>query len=440
MRVLFTTTSWRGSYFCLVPLAWALQAAGHEVRLACSPEQSEPIRHAGLVPVPSLEALDIMRMERMARYAQACAAPNAPASPPVLHPLTGRPVRDLAEFDVAGESPAFWEECRKIFGRNTDAAVCLVENWRPALVVHDLMSPEGALAARVAGVPSVYHSPGMFGTAEEGEEAGTELTPDDPGGACQRHGIEPWDRSQIEYALDPSPAAVAPPFGSALRIPVRYVPYNGPGAMPMWTLERPTRPRVCLIWGNSATAIFGPRVPALRHAVDAVLALGAELLLTAGREQVAGLGPLPPTVRVLENFPLHLLLGGCDLVIHQGSVNGLMTAAAAGLPQLALGLTDDQQIIGERFARTGAGRVLPGLSAGRAEIEQTIRALLADPRFRAAARETAAGMAASPAPADLVPLLERLAATGSAAAEHIPVKEAIRMSTPRTRPVQDTAP
>jgi UDP:flavonoid glycosyltransferase YjiC (YdhE family) len=439
MRVFFTTTSWRGSYFCLVPLAWALQAAGHEVRVACSPEQAEPIRHAGLVPVPAFEALDIMRMERMARYEQACAAPSAPAGPPVLHPTTGRPVGDLAEFDLATESPAFWEERRKIFGRNTDAAVCLVENWRPELVVHDLMSPEGALAARVAGVPAVYHPPGMFGSAEGGEEAGAELTPDDPGGACLRYGIEPWDRSQIEYAIDPSPAAVAPSFGSALRIPVRYVPYNGPGSMPLWTLEPSSRPRVCLIWGNSATAIFGARVPALRHAVDAVLALGAELLLTAGREQVAGLRPLPPTVRVLENFPLHMLLGGCDLVVHQGSVNGLMTAAAAGLPQLALGLTDDQLIIGERFARTGAGLVLPGLTADRDEIEETISGLLADPRFRAAARETAAGMAASPTPADLVPLLERLATTGSATAEHIPVKKAIRMSTPRTQPVQDEA-
>ncbi|MGW0534422.1 nucleotide disphospho-sugar-binding domain-containing protein [Streptomyces sp. NPDC003032] len=409
MRVLFTTTSWKGAYFCMVPLAWALQAAGHQVRLLCAPHQAGPIGRAGLVAVPVARELDVMRMERFARYAQESAGPRTDELP-LLHPYTGQPVGEPGEFDTAAEAERFWSGCAGVMGHNADAAVRFTRDWRPDLVVHDLMTPEGALAARVAGVPSVFHSPGMFGTVEDGGEADLEM--DDPSGAFARHGVGPWDRTQIGWAVDPSPPGLLPPFGTAERLPMRYVPYNGPGAMPLWALERPKKPRICLIWGNSATAIFGPRVPALRHAVDAVVASGAELVLTAGPEQVAALGALPDSVRLLEDFPLHLLLPASDAIIHQGSVNPLMTAAAAGVPQLVLGLTDDQRVMGGRFAEGGSALVLPGLTAGPDDITQAVGALLESTALGAAAVRIASGIATRPTPAHTARVLAELAAAG----------------------------
>jgi len=51
MKVLFTTWAWPSHFFPLVPLAWALRAAGHEVRVASGPELAGTIRASGLPAV-----------------------------------------------------------------------------------------------------------------------------------------------------------------------------------------------------------------------------------------------------------------------------------------------------------------------------------------------------------------------------------------------------
>ncbi len=400
MRVLFTTTNWKGVYYCLIPLGWALQAAGHEVRVLCAAEQAEPVSRAGLTPVPLLADFDMMSVERMSLFAQAMRTPDGPR--PAAHPVTGVPVAELADYDPDADEAAFRHGYHEVLGRNCDQAVGFVRRWRPDLVVHDLMSMEGVVAARFSGVPAVYHSPGMFGPLETGLH--------DPTDAMSRHGLPGWDRSHLDYFIDPTPAAVAPEAGAALRLTTRYLPYNGPGSVPAWLLEPPARPRVVLIWGNSASGIFGPALPALRHAVEAVTDLGAELLLTAAPEQVRALGQLPDSVRVLTDFPLRLLLDNAEAVIHQGSVNPMMTAA--GLPQLALALTDDQLVMGQRFAAGGSGLFLPGLDATGAEVRTAVATLIGDPRLREAAAAVGAEAARRPPVSALVPALEQLARTG----------------------------
>ncbi|MFJ9775917.1 nucleotide disphospho-sugar-binding domain-containing protein [Kitasatospora sp. NPDC101157] len=412
MRVLFTATNWKGIYFCMVPLGWALQAAGHEVRVACSRDQADTIARAGLVPAPVLHGFELMQVERMSRYAAAVRDPDGFAAAPPVHPVTGQPVAHYGEYDVDAHREEFSRRYDETMGRNCDAAVALARAWHPDLVVHDLMTPEGVLAAETTGIPYVYHSPGLFGSMEAGLH--------DPTGAFPRHGVHGWDRSRIAYAIDPSPDLMAPDLGSALRLPVRYVPYNGPGAMEPWLLERPARPRVCLLWGNSASGIFGTDLPALRHAVDAVVGAGAELVLTAAPDQVAALGELPDGVRLLSDQPLHLLLEHCDAVIHQGSVNPMMTALS--LPQLVLALTDDQIEIGRRFAAGGSAILLPGLTATARDVRTAVARLLTDGSLKEAAAVVKADADAHPSVAETVPALERLARTGELSAADLPAR------------------
>jgi hypothetical protein len=371
----------------------------------CAPSQAEAINKAGLVTVPILEDIDMMRFERLARYAAAVNSPGEVTDGlPLLHPITGRPVTDLREYDVEANMAAFWAECGRTNDRNRDAAVAFARAWPPSLVVHDLMSLEGVLAARATGVPAVYHSPGMFGARETGL--------DDTTGAFARHGLPAWDRSHVEYVIDPTPPDLAPEMDGALRIPVRHVPYNGPGALEPWMLERPARPRVCLLWSNSVLQIFGPHVPSLRHVIDSVTARGAELVLTASPEQVGALGELPGSVRVLSDFPVHLLLETSDAIVHQGAGNAIMNGAVAGLPQLMLATTDDQLEMGKRYAKAGASVWLPGLTAAYEQVDEAVARLLGDPGMRTAARRIRSGIATRPPAAALVEPLERLARTG----------------------------
>jgi len=64
MKVLFTTWAWPSHFFPMVPLAWALRSAGHEVRVASGPELERTIRDAGLPAVPVGGPVDIAERHR----------------------------------------------------------------------------------------------------------------------------------------------------------------------------------------------------------------------------------------------------------------------------------------------------------------------------------------------------------------------------------------
>ncbi|NED86787.1 DUF1205 domain-containing protein, partial [Streptomyces sp. SID11233] len=180
------------------------------------------------------------------------------------------------EFDVVAELPAFQERSHEMLRRSFDGMVAFARAWRPDLVLHDLTAPEGALAAELLHVPSVYHPPGLFGTAET--EPGVDLGDGDPSGSFPRYGLPRWNTGHVRYVVDPSPATIRPPHTDALFMGVRYIPYNGAGGIPE-DLSRPSdRPRVCVLWGRSA-AFDDTGLPALRSALEAVLDQGAEVLL-----------------------------------------------------------------------------------------------------------------------------------------------------------------
>jgi UDP:flavonoid glycosyltransferase YjiC (YdhE family) len=407
MRVMFTVSNWKAHYYCMVPLGWALQAAGHEVRMVCPPAQAEAISASGLLPVPVLDYVDLNYFARVLLYGQILQG-EAPATPLPLHPETGEPVASIEDVDFQPMAEKALGEYVACMSRSYDSAVAFAEQWRPDLVIHDLVAEEGVLAARLQGVPVVYHTTGLIGTKET--VAALERGPADISQSFGRYGQPAWSRDQVEYMIDPSPAAALPPVGDATRMPIRYVPYNGPGSVPPWLMERSDKRRVCIIWGNSANGFYGTKLPSLRHAVQAAADLGHEVVLTANDQQVDELGTLPDEVRVLRNFPVHLLLPGCDAVVHHGSANILLTAGVLGVPQLSLALTAEQTAISERMTATKAVALVSGLTGSGEEIAEAMRSVTGDPGFRHAAAALRDELAGYPTPAEVVRSLERLQA------------------------------
>ncbi|WP_329580354.1 DUF1205 domain-containing protein [Kitasatospora sp. NBC_01250] len=413
MRVLFTVSDWRGHYYCMVPLGWALQAAGHEVRVACPPSQAESVSRTGLVAAPVLECVDMTTMGRMFRYLETMSG-QRPGLP--LHPYTGRPVRSLDEFDVAAEAPRFQEQAHQAIRRSYDGAVSFAKSWRPDLVVHDLTAPEGALAAQLTGCPSVYYPPGMHGIAET--EPGVDLGDGDPSGSFPRYGRPRWNTSHVDYIIDTSPDSAMPPMRSALRLPVRYIPYNGPAVLPEWLTRERDRPRAAVLVSESIAAEAAD-IPPLRTAITALLSQGAEVVLTTTPAQAEALR-LPEEVRVLHSFPLRLLLEASDALVHHGSANALMTAASSGTPQLALAYTDEGMAVSRRMAATGAAIALSALRSDPADVAAAAERLLSPSGPRQAAAELREVIRAQPTPAQLVAPLERLARTGRLTAADLP--------------------
>ncbi|MFV2109740.1 nucleotide disphospho-sugar-binding domain-containing protein [Micromonospora sp. LOL_015] len=416
MRILFTASNWAGHYLCMVPLAWAFRAAGHEVRVACPPQQVQGVLATGLMPVSVLDAADMMESARLAYWVQAINTPAQSGEMPLpLHPFTGEALSSVREFDT-GTLSDFWKATVTAVQRSFDNAVDYAASWRPDLVVHDIMAVEGALIGALNNVPSVYYGPGFIGTIET--EPGLNLMSADPLSCFEKYGVE-WTRRDIRYAVDPSPAAVVPPMGDALRIPVRYQPYNGAQDVDPWLLGPIKGRRVCVVWGNSATGVFGTRLPALRQAVETAAQLATEVVLTAALAEVDALGALPPNVRVLRNCPLELILPHCDLLIHHGSANCLMNGIAMGVPQLSLALNFDGQIYGRRLDPQGATKTLPGLLFDSEAIDTALAEVLFDHRYRRRAIELSESVSAAPSAAQVAELLTTLARSGGLTADDV---------------------
>ncbi|SBT42900.1 nucleotide disphospho-sugar-binding domain-containing protein [Micromonospora auratinigra] len=406
MRALFTVSEWPTHWMAMVPTGWALQAAGHQVRVLCAPSQAEPVSRAGLVPVPVLGGMSAVLRNRLGFVAEARAGLwPYPWLPP--HPVTGVPMADLAEFD-----PAAWRrdqepELARAQRRSFDRALRFARDWRPDLVLHDPVSLEGLLVGQVRQVPSALSFWGPVGTRETRY---VRPLPVDHSGTFARHGLPADPVGLVRRVVDPCPASLAPPTDAALRLAVRYLPYNGPGAAREWMLRPARRPRVCVAWSTALSTMVGPASNLLPTIVRALAGLPVEVLVAATGRDAAALGELPPSVRVLERTPLHLVLPGCAAVVHHGGAGSTMTSLHTGVPQLVISCASEQATTGERVAAAGAGRHLPAHLATAGAVAAALGDLLDDPGYATGAEMLRKELHDRPSPARLVAALEDLAA------------------------------
>ncbi|MET9297420.1 nucleotide disphospho-sugar-binding domain-containing protein [Streptomyces sp. NPDC003077] len=389
----------------MVPLEWAARAAGHEVRVASAPSLTGAITASGLPAVPVGRAVDLGRAARQDRDLVAWHDHDRWPQ--------GWPVRpELLDERRLGLLEALGQRQFAMAANMLDDLVAFGRAWRPDLVVHDAVSYAGPVLASVLGVPGVSHlwgSPGlqrleMKGLGSEPQDGYVRLF--ERFGAAVRTWPDAW--------VDPCPPAMG--FGPADGVhPMRYVPYNGPGALPDRLLDRPERPRVCVTWGATTARLLGAAMAdLLRQAVEAVTALPVEVVLTTTADQRELLGDLPGSVRTEVSVPLHLLLPTCTAVVHHGGAGTTLTAARLGLPQLTVTRRPEPSLNGERQAATGAGIHLTYGELSRAadpvkEIREHLARLLEVPSYREAALRLAAGMRRVPPPAETVSVLEGLA-------------------------------
>jgi UDP:flavonoid glycosyltransferase YjiC (YdhE family) len=409
MRVLFAVVGARPCLFPLVPMAWAFRAAGHEVRITSISSLGDDIVHTGLPAVlagkgPRSLGVDVDGVAA-AEYLQPPWPRDYVAHMHLLNDEQRALLRSLGQYMVwAAEA-------------SVDDLLAFAKWWRPDLIVHEAVCYAAMVTAGVLGVPNVRHMTGP--DAYVREELLAPDVPNDPRpplpeyvALFERFGVPPSTTATM--VVDPNPPSMRLPVdGPALG--VRYVPYNGPGVVPDWVLEPADRPRVCLTWGHTEPQILGAAAAdPFRQVIDALSDLGIELVVTTNAEQLEALGPVPPGTRKLATMPLNLILPGCDLLVHQGGSGTVLTAACAGVPQLAISRKPDAETSPDRLAVTGAGEHLhyQDLRADPAAVDvlsDTIAKLLAEPAYRTAAEKLRAEIEREPPPAELVPELARLA-------------------------------
>lgn len=413
MRVLMTSLAVQAHFNGSVPLAWALRAAGHEVRMASQPALTETITRAGLTAVPvgenhsHGELVSDLGAELGAFYRDI--------------DLTGERGDDYLDLKGANTvlTATFYAQANN--DSMTDDLVDYARHWRPDLVIWEPFTFAGAVAARASGAA---HARLLWGAdlflrlrqalRREMDRLPIELHDDSLEEwltwTLDRYGCG-FDEEIVvgQWNIDQMPASIRLPLGRP-TVPMRYVPYNGPSVVPGWLREPPRRPRICLTLGITSRDMAYPNVVSLSELLEAAADLDVEIVATLDEAQRAALDRVPDNTRVVDFVPLHVLLPTCAVVVHHGGAGTWSTAAACGVPQLVIADMWDNVYRARRLQELGAGLFLRSDELSADLLRDSLTRLLGEPSFGAAARRLRDGIEAEPSPADVVPGLAGLAA------------------------------
>ncbi|MFJ6725180.1 activator-dependent family glycosyltransferase [Streptomyces sp. NPDC091281] len=412
MRVLFVTLSEKSHIYLMAPLAWALTAAGHDVRVASQPMATDTITRAGLTAVPV--GSDHGIHHDMAAY------------------------RDSQDYRTANwsrcERPEVdWPELRERYALSVpyafavyndsmiDDLAAFAQGWRPDVVVRDPLAYAGAVAARIAGAAHVrlMWCADVWGRTRQtylellAEQPESERT--DPLAEWLAARSEPFGFSCDEEMLHGQatvstlPASLALPTASP-ELPMRHIPYNGRAVVWDWLREAPKRPRVCVSLGASNTEDYGGDYVSVPQILDALADDDVEVVAALLPAQREALGALPGNARAVDSVALHTLLPTCSAVIHHGGYGSFATAMAHGVPQLVLStLVSDHELRGRALQRQGAGAYFHHRDVTADKVRDHVRRLTTEPGPAEAARRLRAEAEAMPSPGEVVTSLERLA-------------------------------
>ncbi len=417
VRVLLATIAERTNLLNMVPLAWALRSAGHEVLVASQPELATAVTGAGLPFAPVGRDHGYWRMMR----AYSLLGVLERETPPF-----GK--ADAPEHEVSWEYllegyrqvvPYWW---RMVNDPMADELVDLCRTWKPDLVVWDPLTFAGAVAARACGaahvrfiwgVDTLSRTRGLFLERMREQPAASREDPLEEWltGLAGRYGVD-FDEELVcgQATLDQVPPGLRIPVSA--RVPVRYlgmrfVPYNGRAVVPAWLREPLERPRVCLTLGTSATDRFGGYTLSVGAVVEALADVDAEVVATVPADRRRGLESPPPNVRLVDYVPLHALAAASTATINHGGTGTVWTGMVHGLPQIIVPRpTFDEPLLGRLVQRHGAGLVS---APEPEEVRRAVLRVLTDPGPASHAARLREAMLAQPSPADAVARLEGLA-------------------------------
>ncbi|MEV5826890.1 nucleotide disphospho-sugar-binding domain-containing protein [Spirillospora sp. NPDC052242] len=367
MRVLFLTTPLVSHTIPLVPFAWALRAAGHDVLFGTTG--------------PALSVAD----------AGALVADFDPDGrcPSVAELNARRPdIVRLRATKVADGWPLLAEVTRRYAG----AMTALARRWRPDLIVTSQLQGGGLLAAAATDVPVVEHRSSLL-RGDDYFDRLPELIPE----TFDALGVAGPPRRRV--SLEVAPPSMAPDDGAW---PMRYVPFNGGGVLPPELTGPPDRRRIAVTVGTNIMApdmaLFLDRTLEAAREIDAEFVLLMAGVVPSGEAD----GPLrhpPGNVRLLREWvPLRAVLAGCSAILHHGGAGSILAALDGGVPQLVVPSGAPSFLQADVVRERGAGLVT---AAGDLDAA-SIRRVLDDARLRDAARDVRDEIARMPAPADLV--------------------------------------
>ncbi|WP_329106784.1 activator-dependent family glycosyltransferase [Micromonospora sp. NBC_01699] len=421
MRVLFLAGINKSHLYAMTPLAWALQIAGHQVRVASQPDLADDVAQTGFTPVPVGQVLRIS--EKL--------GPAEPAKPGESRPQRWeKPVQGTFPEDPHGHLASISSGFFPLVCPDPlfDDFIEYAQSWKPDLIIWNSLALAGGVAARISGAA---HARLLFGADGLGQiraafrKVRDEAAPEslnDPladwlGPKLQRYGHEFDEEIALgQWTIDPMPPWVYHPPADVHYVPIRHVPYNGPSRIPDWMNEPPTRPRVCLTLGVSHRESHGIEASVV-DLFDAVADLDIEVIATLNRRQLADDPKIPDNVRAVEFVPLNALLPSCAAIVHHGGTQTFAAAMENAVPQLIVPSAYWTEkwwgpvAEGNGLERRGAGVYVADSDFLTVDMlrEELVR-VLNNPSYKENAVKIRDERLGTPTANELVPQLERLTA------------------------------
>lgn len=412
MRVLFSVFPAIAHVHPIVPLAWALQNAGHEVRVAIHPDAVDLVTEAGLAAIPV----------------------------GARHHLAGV-VEFNSNFDKLDtlddalaldrhHNPRWetqWQMLLSTLSISTPILpdlVNLTRRWQPDLVLWDPFCVPAAVAARVSGAAQARILWGqdnigwLRAESRQHLEARGAAPHEDPVLDLMRPMLAPYDLEYEEelllgqWTVDPMPLGLRLPLDLPYTA-LRRVPYNGTAPVPDWMIQRPEKPRVCLTLGvgGRGRQLFRESGVSFASVLESVAELDVELVATVDAGRLAEAGTVPDNVRLLEYVPLNHLLPTCSAIIHHGGGGTFAASVAHQVPQLITPMPFwGESVTAQYVADQGAGLLIRNDQLTAATLQKQLARILEDPSFLEGAALLHREMSDAPAPGDVVPVLEELTA------------------------------
>jgi glycosyltransferase (activator-dependent family) len=415
MRVLLCTVPYKTHFQSMVPLAWALRTAGHEVRVASQPFFAGTITGAGLTAAPVGRNYDGLRpikaFELENPDGRAAFGMPMPYRSSVMAPETIAWEEMLSGYE---DVLVWWH--KPLNFPLIHGLVEFARDWQPDLVVWEPVSYAGPLAAMACGAAHarLLWSIDAFGVTREHFRRVAAGRRTDPlgewlGDYARAYGGEFTEELITgQFSIDPLPGSLRMPAENLHYVPMQYIPYGGSAVVPDWLRKPPRRPRVALTLGVSATEIYEGYSVSVPDILASLSDLDVEVVATVAESHQPRLGRVPDNTRVVSYVPLHALAPTCSAVINHAGPGTFLTVARYGVPQLNVPWDFDEPELARRSAALGGSLVLPVEQATGPAVRAAVQRLLTEPGFLRGAERLRDDMLALPTPNDLVQELEEL--------------------------------
>ena len=423
-RVLFTLWPFTGHLLPQMSIAVALRERGHDVAFYSGEAVRSTVEREGF-EFFGFERLDEERAFRNMRAIETTGA----------HGRRGRGLLRIFRDWLVETIPDQLADLDPVLGRwRPDVIATDLSLWGPIVVLHESQPVPVALSSTFMGplIPGPDAPPWGFGLrpprgpiTRSATRAVTGLTEFAGTGLRRRvdelratHGLAPLGESVNRYTARLPLYLVGnicelDYHRQDLPFTVHYVgnciwyPPAKPGTTE-WLDGIPSkRPWVHV---TESTLAYGDPF-LLRTAVEGLARQPVEVIVTTGEHRdpaTLGLDAPPPNVHVARWLNHAELLPRCSAVVTVGGKATILASIEAGVPLVLVPTTWDKPDNARRVTETGAGVRLAPRRCTPENLRAAVRQVLDEPRYRAAARDLAARLAAAPGPAGAAQLLEEL--------------------------------